>query len=253
MKLARGLVQGSPTWLVETDGQLRQFAGSWLEPGEPFGPALEPSALLAPVVPTKIVCVGLNYARHAEEMGKVVPDEPLLFMKPLTALNDPDGTIELPAASEEVHHEGELAIVIGRQMKHASRQAAVEGIFGYTCANDVTARDIQRREKRYTRAKGYDTFCPVGPRLVTADEFEPRDHGVWLRVNGETRQRSGFDDFIFDVPTVISFVSSIMTLLPGDLILTGTPAGVGPLVDGDEVEVEIDGIGVLSNHVRRAV
>lgn len=228
----------------------RLSSGHRLEVGEPLGPegAVE---LLAPAMPTKIVCIGLNYLHHAEEQGKAVPDEPLMFMKPTTALQHPGAPIELPPQSELVHHEGELAVVIGRPLKRASADEAAAGVAGYTCANDVSARDIQRRENRYTRAKGFDTFCPLGPVLVTADSWQPDDHRIALRVNGDERQSSRLDDFIFDVPTVVSFVSHVMTLLPGDVVLTGTPAGVGPLADGDTVEVEIDGIGVLENPVVR--
>ncbi len=208
--------------------------------------------LEAPVEPSKIVCIGLNYAQHAAEMNKKVPDEPLFFLKPTTSLTAPNGTIWLPPQSEEVHHEGELAIVIGRRLTNATPAEAAAAIFGYTCANDVTARDIQRRESRYTRAKGFDSFCPVGPCVVLAADFEPAEHEVELRVNGARRQHSRLDDFIFPIAEALAFISSVMTLLPGDLVLTGTPSGVGPIIDGDRVEVEIGGIGVLSNVVARA-
>jgi 2-keto-4-pentenoate hydratase/2-oxohepta-3-ene-1,7-dioic acid hydratase in catechol pathway len=205
--------------------------------------------VLAPVEPSKVVCVGLNYQKHADEMGKAVPEEPLLFMKPSTAVIASGEAIELPTQSSEVHYEGELAIVIGRWTSKVDEAEALSYVLGYTCANDVTARDIQRREQRYTRAKGFDTFCPLGPCIVLARDFDPSEHRLELRVNGEVRQRSPLDDFIFSIPRVVSFVSHIMTLLPGDVILTGTPAGVGPMTDGDRVEVEIDGIGLLSNPV----
>ena len=205
--------------------------------------------LLVPCEPTKVVCVGLNYVHHAHEMNKEVPEEPLLFMKPTSALNAHGGSIKLPASSEMVHHEGELAIVIGRKAQHVGVEDAMSYVFAYTCANDVTARDIQRRESRYTRAKGFDTFCPLGPALVTANRFDPANHRIELRVNGEVRQESGLDDLIWKVPEIVSFVSEVMTLEPGDVILTGTPSGVGELHRGDVVEVEIDGIGVLRNDV----
>lgn len=207
------------------------------------------ATLLAPSTPTKIVCIGLNYRHHAEEMNKPIPPEPLMFMKPTTALLSPGGAIELPAQSSLVHHEGELAVVIGRRARRVDAAQAREAVLGYTCANDVTARDIQRREKRYTRGKGFDTFCPLGPAVRLASGFEAASQEVICRVNGEQRQRSGVDDLIFDIPTVISFVSHVMTLLPGDVILTGTPMGVGPLEAGDEVEVEVSGVGVLRNRV----
>jgi 2-keto-4-pentenoate hydratase/2-oxohepta-3-ene-1,7-dioic acid hydratase in catechol pathway len=238
-------------WVVETDGGLFGLESPWIHlmEGEPvLGDPIERAPQFeAPVDPSKIVCVGLNYEHHAREMGKTIPPEPLLFMKPTTAISPPGGTIRLPPQSELVHHEGELAIVIGRRLSGATEEQAARGIFGYTCANDVTARDIQRREKRYTRAKGYDTFCPLGPAVVLARDFVPAEHRLEVRVNGEVRQQSGLDDFIFDIPFVVSFISQVMTLLPGDVILTGTPAGVGPLVAGDRVEVEIEPIGTLTS------
>lgn len=206
--------------------------------------------VLTPTAPSKIVCVGLNYRRHAEEMNKAVPEEPLLFLKPPTALIASGQTIELPPSSQEVHHEGELAIIIGQTLRQATEDQAREAIFGYTCALDITARDIQRREKRYTRAKGFDTFAPLGPAVALAPEFDPSHRHLSCFVNGELRQHSRLDDFIFPIPHILSFISSIMTLLPGDVILTGTPAGVGPIVAGDEVRVEIEGIGALQCPVR---
>jgi|SRR5690554_1650108 len=207
--------------------------------------------LLAPACPTKVVCVGLNYRAHAEEMGKAIPSEPLIFLKPSTAVIGPDEAIELPAASEEVHHEGELAMIVGERIKDIRAEEAMSAIFGYTCATDVTARDIQRRESRYTRAKGFDTFAPLGPALALTGDFNPAEHTLTCSVNGELRQQTRLDDFIFSLPDVVAFISSIMTLLPGDVILTGTPAGVGPIYDGQRVEVTIDGIGTLHNPVRR--
>jgi 2-keto-4-pentenoate hydratase/2-oxohepta-3-ene-1,7-dioic acid hydratase in catechol pathway len=209
----------------------------------------EQASLLAPVAPSKIICVGLNYREHAAEMDKEIPPEPLLFMKPPTALNHPGGPIVYPPSSSLVHHEGELAIVVGRRARRVPLADAARHILGYTCAIDVTARDIQRREQRYTRAKGFDSFCPLGPAIATADAFAPGEHRLELRVDGELRQRSKLDDFIFGPEEVVSFVSEIMTLLPGDVILTGTPHGVGPLEIGDEVVVEIDGIGALRHPV----
>ena len=252
MKLYR--VEGRG-WAVDTGDGLFELRSSWLDLSgrEPeLGPKIprhDALRLLAPVEPTKIVCVGLNFAKHAEEQGKPVPDEPVIFTKPLTALNDPDAAIRLPALSQEVHHEGELAIVVGKRLTRANEAEAEAAIYGYTCANDVTARDIQRREKRYTRAKGFDTFCPVGPAVILARDFDPAEHVLELRVNGIVRQHSRLDDFIFGLGWVLSYISQVMTLLPGDLVLTGTPAGVGPIVAGDRVEVEIDGIGVLVSNV----
>lgn len=204
---------------------------------------------LAPVSPSKVICVGLNYRKHAQEMDKTIPDEPLMFMKPPTAVIGPGQHIELPAQSHQVHHEGELAVVIGRQAKGLSLQESSRAILGYTCANDVTARDIQRREARYTRGKGFDTFCPLGPAIASADGFLPAEHRLECRVDGEVRQSSRLDDFIFSIPEVVSFISHVMTLYAGDVILTGTPHGVGPIADGQHVSVEIDGIGELTNPV----
>lgn len=252
MKLFRVAGHG---WAVEQNGALHELQSSWLSlmPGGDapvLGAQIDAaSGLEAPVVPTKIVCIGLNYAQHAAEMNKQVPDEPLFFLKPTTALQAPGAAIRLPPQSHEVHHEGELAVVIGRTLTRASVDEAKAAIFGYTCANDVTARDIQRRESRYTRAKGFDTFCPLGPCVVLAHEFIPEEHSVELRVNGERRQFSSLNDFIFPLGEAIAFISHVMTLLPGDVVLTGTPSGVGPMVAGDEVSVEIDGIGVLTNPV----
>lgn len=210
-----------------------------------------PGVVCAPVAPSKIVCIGLNYRHHALEMNKPLPREPLMFLKPPTAVVGHQDVIELPAQSELVHHEGELAVVIKKTIKNVSLHEAQEAIFGYTCANDVTARDIQRRESRYTRGKGFDTFCPLGPYLVCAKDFVPEEQYVECRVNDELRQRSGIDDLIFKIPELVSFVSQVMTLHPGDVMLTGTPMGVGELHDGDIVEVEVGGLGVLRNTVKR--
>lgn len=202
---------------------------------------------IAPVDPSKIVCIGLNYRKHAEEMNKTIPAEPVVFLKPSTALIGPGDEIELPADSKEVHHEGELAIIIGSPARNVSEANAMEHVLGWTIMNDVTARDIQRREGTYTRAKGYDTFAPLGPAIITSGE--PKDFTIETLVNGERRQFSSCDDLIFQVPYLIAHLSRIMTLLPGDVIATGTPSGVGPIRDGDVVTVRIEGIGELSNPV----
>lgn len=216
----------------------------------PLGDPLQ-GELLAPAEPTKIVCVGLNYLHHAREMNKSVPEEPLLFLKPPSALLAPGRTIELPPASQLVHHEGELAVVIGKKARHLRAEDAMEHVLGVTCLNDVTARDIQRREKRYTRGKGFDTFAPCGPRLWTG--VDPAGLHVSTHVNGVLRQESPTDDMIFDVPFVLSFVSAIMTLEPGDIVTTGTPSGVGPLVHGDEVTVTLQADGREPLVLRNAV
>lgn len=208
--------------------------------------------ILTPVVPSKIVCIGLNYRAHAEEQGKPIPDEPLIFLKAPSSLLPDKGTIELPSVSQEVHHEAELAVIIGHQARKVSRTNALAHVLGYTCANDVTARDLQRKIKRYTVPKGFDTFCPLGPAMVPATHWQPEGKTIVCRVNGVETQRGTFDDMIFDIATCIAYISHIMTLQPGDVILTGTPSGVGPLNDGDTVEVEIEGIGTLSNSVSNA-
>ncbi len=203
--------------------------------------------MLPPVIPTKIIAIGLNYKAHAAEMGKPLPEEPLMFMKPATAVIGHDESIVLPPQSSQVEFEGELAVVIGRQCRHVSEDEALEYVLGYTCFNDVTARDLQRKDVQYTRAKGFDSFAPVGPFLV--NDVDPANLSIRTFVNGELRQDSTTADMIFSVPQLIAFVSSVMTLRPGDIISTGTPSGVGPLRSGDTVEVEIEGIGRLRNQV----
>lgn len=204
--------------------------------------------LLAPVLPSKIVCVGKNYRDHAAEMGGQAPDEPLLFLKPSTSVIGPGDPIDLPWQSEQVDHEGELAVVIGRMCKDVPLDRVADVVFGYTCANDVTARDLQKTDGQWTRAKGFDTFCPLGPWIQT--ELRPEDADLTVTVNGQIRQQSGIDAMVHDVTSLVTYVSSCMTLLPGDVILTGTPAGVGPLVAGDSVSVGITGIGTITNPVR---
>ena len=216
---------------------------------EPVGAAL-PAAdvkLLAPVLPSKIVCIGKNYADHAAEMGTAVPETPLIFLKPSTSVIGPGEAIVVPRQSQEVHHEAELAIVIGRFCKDVPLERVPEVILGYTCANDVTARDLQHKDGQWTRAKGFDTFCPLGPWIET--ELDTSDLAITCYVGSDLRQSGSTQDLIVKVPELVSYVSSCMTLLPGDVILTGTPAGVGRLVSGDHVDVEIEGIGNLVNFV----
>lgn len=206
--------------------------------------------LLAPVLPSKVVCVGKNYVEHAGEMGGDVPDEPLIFLKPATSVIGPDATIVYPSLSENVHHEAELAAVVGKVARNVKAEDASRYILGYTAANDVTARDLQRRDGQWTRSKGFDTFCPLGPAIET--ELDPLEQlSVVCRVNGEVRQAGFTSDMVFGVAEVFEYVTAFMTLLPGDVLLTGTPSGVGPLLPGDVVEVEIDGIGTLANRVER--
>ncbi|WP_029150937.1 fumarylacetoacetate hydrolase family protein [Microbacterium indicum] len=208
-------------------------------------------ALLAPVIPrSKVVCVGKNYRDHAQEMGGEPPAEPLLFFKPNTSVIGPNDAIVRPSQSDDTQWEGELAIVIGAIAKNIAKEDAASVIFGYTVANDVTARDLQRTDGQWARAKGMDTFCPVGPAIET--EFDVAKGEVITRLNGDEKQRGSFSDMIFDVPTIIEYVTAAFTLLPGDIVLTGTPAGVGPFSAGDVVEVEIPGIGILRNPARDA-
>ncbi|PZF86241.1 fumarylacetoacetate hydrolase family protein [Jiangella anatolica] len=210
--------------------------------------ALEDVRLLAPVIPrSKVIGVGRNYADHAAELDNPLPEEPLLFLKPNTSVIGPDEPIVLPPQSSNVHHEAELAVVIGRIAKSVPRDRVAEVIFGYTCANDVTARDLQKTDNQWARAKGFDTFCPLGPWIET--DLDPSDLAVRCRVGGDERQSGRTSQLIFDVATLIEYISAAFTLLPGDVILTGTPAGVGPIVAGDHVAVTVEGIGVLANPV----
>ncbi|WP_422770918.1 fumarylacetoacetate hydrolase family protein [Plantactinospora sp. WMMC1484] len=229
--------------------------------GHPFGEirfttarwALADVRLLSPILPSKVVCVGRNYAEHAAEHGNDVPTEPLLFLKPSTSVIGPRDAIRLPAQSKQVEHEAELAVVIGPPgARRADRAAAARAIFGYTCANDVTARDLQRSDGQWTRAKGFDSFCPLGPWISTG--IDVSDVEIRCEVGRgpdemEVRQLGRTRDMVFDVATLVSYISHVMTLLPGDVVLTGTPAGVSPIVDGDTVTVRVGGIGELSNPV----
>ena len=200
--------------------------------------------------PGKIVCVGRNYVDHAAELGNTVPEEPLIFLKPPSAVIGPGEAIVLPRASQRVEHEGEIGLVIGRRLSAVGEGEALAGVAGVTCVNDVTARDLQRTDDQWTRAKGFDTFCPVGPQVVPVGDLASMDKlEVICRVNGVERQRGRASEMAFDLARIISYISHIMTLDVGDLIATGTPAGVGPLEAGEVVEVEIPGVGVLSNPV----
>ena len=210
--------------------------------------ALADVRLLAPVIPrSKVVCVGKNYADHAAEMGSDVPKEPVIFLKPNTSVIGPNDTIQWPQMSERVDFEGELAIVISRICKDVPAEKVDDVIFGYTVANDVTARDLQKVDGQWTRAKGFDTFCPIGPWIET--EFVPGSQKIITTLNGEVKQSEPLSSMNFKIPQIIEFISSVMTLLPGDVILTGTPAGIGPMPAGAEVTVLIEGIGSLSNKV----
>ncbi|MEU4319733.1 fumarylacetoacetate hydrolase family protein [Nocardia fluminea] len=203
--------------------------------------------LLAPILASKVICIGKNYAAHAAEMGGEAPVDPVIFIKPNTSIIGPNASIILPPSSSQVDYEGELAVVIGRPCKDVAAAKASEVILGYTIANDVTARDQQRHDGQWTRAKGYDTFCPLGPWIETA--LDPSDLEITTEVDGEVRQRSRTSLFLHDIPKIIEWISSVMTLLPGDVILTGTPEGVGPLQAGQNVSVTVEGIGTLTNPV----
>ncbi len=224
--------------------------------GDPFGKYRRKDAdklltdvkLLAPSVPSKIVCVGRNYVEHAKELGNDVPKIPLIFLKPPSSILNPGEPIILPPQSKQVEHEAELVVVIGRRARNITAEESKKYIYGYTVGNDVTARDLQRTDDQWTRAKGFDTFCAFGPWIDT--EFNIADALITCKVNGQPRQMASTRDMVFSVGTLIAFISSVMTIEPGDLIFTGTPSGVGPLQDGNEVVVEIEGLGVLRNPVK---
>lgn len=228
---------------------LRVLRGTFFEDPVPTGEelAVDSVRLLAPVLPSKVVAVGKNYAAHAAEFGGEVPEEPLLFLKPSTAVQGPGDTIPLPAISRRVDYEGELAIVIGRLARRVPAEDAFKVILGYTCANDVTLRDLQKSDAHWIRAKAFDGSLPLGPWIETS--LDPTDVRVETRLNGDIVQAGQTSDMVFGVATLIEYVTAFMTLLPGDVIVTGTPEGVGPLSPGDRVEVEIDGIGTLENPV----
>ena len=207
---------------------------------------LESVRLLAPIIPSKILCVGKNYVAHAQEFGDDVPEEPLIFSKPATAVVGPGDDVVLPRLSNNVHHEAELAVVIGRLTRSIAVEEAMGAVLGYTCANDVTARDLQASDNQWTRAKGFDTFCPLGPWIET--DLDPaRGLSVRCSVNGESRQDGSTKDMVFDIAQIVAYCAAFTTLLPGDVILTGTPSGVGPLNDGDSVTVSVEGLGELTN------
>ena len=222
--------------------------------GEEFAPiAFSSAKLLAPVEPSKIVCVGRNYREHASELGNEVPKEPLIFFKPPSSITGPGAAIQIPPAdlTQRVDYEGELGVIIGKRCSHLPEgEDAMNYIRGFTCVNDVTARDMQKRDSQWTRAKGFDTFCPVGPIVVTTDEFDFAAAEVETYLNGERKQHGRTSDFIFSLTEIIRYISRAMTLEPGDLIPTGTPAGVSPMKSGDSVEVRISGIGSLLNPIK---
>ena len=242
-----------PTWGVLDENQVRPLAGEpWPDAGGNAAAAgdplpLEACVLLAPVDPSKIVCVGRNYAAHAAELGNEVPAEPLLFLKPPSAIIAPGDDVVYPSISRRVDYEAEIAVVMGRRCRFVSEQDALDHVFGYTVANDVTARDLQKSDEQWSRAKGFDTFLPVGPWVET--EFDPAGRTVRCTVNGEQRQNGNTSNMIFSIARIISHISQAMTLEPGDLILTGTPDGIGPVQPGDVMTVEVEGLGAIANPV----
>jgi len=250
VKLYRFLHSGSPAVGVADGTRIRRYDGTdVLNLGQALAESISiaEASLLAPVEPSKIVAVGRNYAEHAKELGNEAPSEPIIFLKPPTAILPPNGTIIRPQQSQRVDFEGELAIVIGKVARNVAAADWRSVVLGFTCANDVTARDLQKKDVQFTRGKSFDTFCPLGPCIET--ELDPSALSLRTRVNGDAKQNGTTGDMVFDCAAIIEFITSVMTLNPGDVILTGTPAGVGPLVAGDRVEVEIEGIGTLRNVV----
>ncbi|WP_147820118.1 fumarylacetoacetate hydrolase family protein [Salidesulfovibrio onnuriiensis] len=249
MKIVRFQYAGEVRYGVHEDDSVRLAEGTpfsgWKLVDERVAPG--EVRLLAPCEPSKVVCIGLNYVDHAAELNMALPDEPLMFLKPPTAVCGPGDTIVYPAMTGNLHYEAELGIVIGGRAKDIPEDEALGCVLGYTCANDVTARDLQARDGQWTRCKSFDTFMPLGPCIETV--FEPDNAAIRLTLNGEERQSSNISNFIFKVPRLVSFVSQVMTLLPGDVIITGTPPGIGPMERGDSVRVEIEGIGALENPV----
>jgi 2-keto-4-pentenoate hydratase/2-oxohepta-3-ene-1,7-dioic acid hydratase in catechol pathway len=241
-------------WLLEDTSQ-GMLVGALV--GDPFGEFRRIEAdtritdvkLLAPVMPSKIVCVGRNYTEHAAELGNEVPTIPLIFLKPPSSLIAHGDSIVLPPQSRDVNHEGELAVVMGKGGRHIRTEEALSYIFGFTVANDITARDLQRADKTWARGKGFDTFCPIGPWIET--DYDPTDVLITCHVNDELRQMASTRDMVFGIAQLIAYISSIMSFAPGDVLLTGTPAGVGPLEDGDLVSVQIEGLGTLTNPVEK--
>ncbi len=258
MKIVRTIDAGGPFYgELLNEHTVRRLQDAPFGACTPIGAELPLGRVLAPLEPTNIFCIGRNYGAHAAETGSAVPESPLIFMKPTTAVVGPGDAIRLPsAAPSEVDFEAELAIVIGRRARHVTEAAALEHVLGYTCANDVSARDCQRNDKQWARAKGFDTFCPLGPCLVTADEINPADVRVESRLNGKLMQSACTSDMIHSCARLVSYLSQQFTLLPGTLILTGTPEGVGMartppvfLRPGDEIEIRIEGIGAIANRV----
>ena len=240
-----GVISGTTVYPVTVD----EYFNLKEVPSSQATIALSEIHLLSPVIPSKVVCVGRNYREHAAELGNKMPEEPLLFLKAPSAVIGHEDAIELPPQSEQVEHEGELGVVIGRMTRRIQpSEDPLTFVLGYTCVNDVTARDLQRKDVQFTRGKSFDTFCPVGPVIVT--DLNPLDTTVSTRLNGEVRQQGRTSDMAFTVPFLIKYIADVMTLYPGDLIATGTPAGVSRMKPGDVVEVEVPGVGVLRNQIQ---
>ena len=250
MRIVRYQGADGPAWGVGQGDRVLSAAGTPfvdLVPGDDAIGKLADLELLAPADPSKIICVGRNYRDHAAEFANPVPDQPLLFMKPPSSVIGPGGAIEYPELSKRVDPEGELVLVIGREAHRVPAERAMEVIGGYTCGNDVTARDIQKSDEQWTRGKGFHTFCPIGPWIET--ELDPGDLRVTCTVNGEVRQDGRTSELIFGIPFLIEYITRFTKLLPGDLVMTGTPGGVAPIEVGDTVAIEVEGIGVLENTV----
>ena len=249
-KIGRILNQEGNPMLVRVEGDVLQpvsgnFFGTYWEHGEKI-PA-EGVRILSPILPSKVIGIGSNYLKHIEEMGREKPKQPKVFLKPNTTVIGNMDPIQIPPGTTRVDHEAELAVVIGTYCSRVSVEEAMDYVLGFTIANDITARDFQKQDGIFTRGKGFDSFCPLGPWILLTKDLSPRKIQCW--VNDELRQDSSTADLLFGIPTLISYVSNIMTLLPGDVIVTGTPSGVGPLKDGDKVRIEIEGIGTLINPV----
>ncbi len=249
MKLARFLIQGRPAFGVVNGDEVAELDGDFFSSFKTLKTCHSISSvkLLAPCTPSKIIAVGLNYRDHAAELGFAIPEEPIIFLKPPTTVIGHMDDIVYPRSSIQVDYEAELAVVIKNRIRDIEPEDAAENILGFTCANDVTARDLQKRDGQWTRAKSFDTFCPVGPWIET--DMGPDDLLVESYLNGRLRQSSRTSQFIFNVNLLVSFISGVMTLFPGDIIITGTPAGIGPMKPGDEIEVRIEGIGSLRNRL----
>lgn len=251
MKVARFQIEdGVQLYGTVEGGELMVVDGSYS--ANPTGESylLEDVKLLPPITPSKIVCIGLNYIDHAHELGMAIPEEPIIFIKPTTAAIGPEDEIVYPKAVKHLDYEAELGVVISKRCKDVRSEDAEDVIAGYTAFNDVTARDLQKKDGQWTRSKSFDTFAPMGPWIATKDEIgDPHRLNIGLRLNGDVKQRSNTRNLIFKIPDLIEFISNIMTLESGDVIATGTPPGVGPMEVGDSVEVEIEGIGILRNHV----